>query len=72
MGLDILHRDTLEKTLLDAVQDRIVLNDGKVLGLGQELFVDVDARAKHLARLGAHLVHLLRHLACGLDVSAKM
>ncbi len=72
MGFDILHLDTLEKTLLDAVQDRMVLNDGKILSLGQELLIDVDARAKHLGRLWAHLVHLLRHLTRSLDMSAKM
>lgn len=63
MCFDILHLDTREKTLLDTVQNGMVLDDGEILRLGEKLLVGVDARAEHLAcSLGAHLVHLLRHL----------
>lgn len=66
MWLDILHLDIREKTLLDTVQDGMVLDDGQVLRLGEKLLVGVDAGAKHLpCPLWAHLVHLLRHLAGG-------
>jgi len=64
MWLKSLHLDTLEKTLLDAIQDGMVLDDGEVFRLGKELLVGVDARAEHLACLRAHLGHLLRHLVC--------
>ncbi len=62
----ILYIDTPQKTLLNAVEHRIVLDDSKVLGLGEELLVGIDTGAKHLGSLSrSHLVHLLRHLACG-------
>lgn len=58
-----LYFDTLEKTLLHPVEHGIMLNDGEVLGLGEELLVRVRAGTKHLRLLGAHLAHLRRHLA---------
>lgn len=62
---DYLHLDTLQKTLLDTIQDGVVLDDGEVLGLGEELLVGVDAGTKHIRCWGAHLAHLLRHLIRG-------
>ncbi|KAJ6444829.1 Signal peptidase complex subunit 2 [Purpureocillium lavendulum] len=52
-------------TLLDIVQDGIVLDDSQVLGLGLELLVRVLAGAAHAAH--GHLLrgHLLGHLAGG-------
>ena len=64
VGSIYLQLDTLQKTLLDTIQDRMVLDDGEILSLGEELLVGVNARAEHLPCLRAHLAHLLRHLVC--------
>ena len=55
------------EAVFDAIQDGIVLDDGKVFGLGLELLVGVLARATHAAH--GHLLgsHLLGHLAGGCD-----
>jgi len=66
-----LYLDTLQETLLDAVEHRIMLNNSKVLSLTKKLLVGINTGAKHLTCLRAHLAHLLRHLACGCDLSAK-
>ena len=57
-----LYFDTLKKTLLDAIEHGIMLNDGKVLGLSQKLLVRVNTRSEHLSSLWTHLAHLLGHL----------
>lgn len=54
--------DPFEQPILHIVEDGIMLNDGKILGLGQKLLVGIYTRAKHLRLLRAHLTHLLRHL----------
>lgn len=51
-----------EQSVLYLVQDRVVLNDGEILHLGQKLFVGVGIWPKHLGSLRPHLAHLLSHL----------
>jgi urease accessory protein UreE len=61
-----LHLDVGKKPVLHIVQDRVVLNHGKVLSLTEELLVRVNTGAKHLlALLRSHLTHLLGHLVRG-------
>lgn len=60
------HLDTFKKPVLHIVEDRVMLNDGQVLRLAEELLVWVDAGAEHLLTLlGTHLAHLLSHLVRG-------
>lgn len=60
-----LRLDTLKQTVLDVIQDGVVLDNGQVLRLSLELLVGVLARAAH--GVHRHLLrgHLLSHLACG-------
>lgn len=63
-----LRFDTRQQSLLDIVQHRVVLNDGKVLSFGLELLVGILPRTSHHGLLG-HLLglHLLGNLgSCGL------
>merc|ERR1712137_1119179 len=64
-----LRFDTRQETLLDIVQDRVVLDDSQVLSLGLELLVGVLTGASHGV---GHLLclHLLGDLA-GSVVTAK-
>lgn len=54
--------DTREQPGLYIIEDGVVLNDGEVLHLAEELLVRVDTRAEHLLLCRAHLAHLLCHL----------
>lgn len=58
----ILHLDSLQQSLLDAVQDGIMLNDGQVFGLGLEHLVGILTRG-HGANGHLLLLHLLSNLA---------
>jgi len=56
-----LQLDTLNKSLLHAVQDRVMLDNSKILSLSEELLVGVYARTKKLSWLRSNS-HLLSQL----------
>lgn len=58
----ILHLDPLQQSLLDAVQDGIMLNDGQVFGFSLEHLVGILTRG-HGANGHLLLLHLLSNLA---------
>lgn len=58
----ILHLDPFQQSLLDAVQDGVVLDDGQVFGLGLEHLVRILARG-HGTNGHLLLLHLLGNLA---------
>ena len=66
-----LRFDTRQKTFLDVVQNRVVLNNIQVLNLSNELLVRVLARATHHRvghLLGLHLLGNLASSCSGLDI----
>lgn len=57
-----LHLDPFQESLLDAVQDGVMLNDGQIFGFGLEHLIRILARS-HGSNGHLLLLHLLSNLA---------